>query len=59
MSFSITRKISLTNWTSDGAQCPAPLATFSLVATSSKLWLGHVEYSRRAMSSASQIYWGG
>ena len=53
MPFSIARKISLTNLASDSARCPAPLAIFIWLATFSKLWLGHVGYSRRASSSVS------
>jgi hypothetical protein len=42
ISFSIARNTSLTKQALDSARCSALLAIFSLAATSSKLWLGHV-----------------
>src|SRR5262245_5964039 len=41
-SFSIVRKIALTKHASDSARCSALLVTFSVIATFSKRWLGHV-----------------
>ena len=59
ISFSIARKISLTKQASDSARCSALFATFSRVATCSKLWLGHAGWNWRVISSVSNTQWGG
>jgi hypothetical protein len=43
------RNTSLTNRASDSTRCSALLATFSLIAIFSKLWLDLVGYSRRVI----------
>jgi hypothetical protein len=54
-----SRNTSLTNLASGSARCSRPPATCSLMATFSKLWLGHIGYSWRARSSVSNRLCGG